>query len=99
MSFKDLPDKEKMEYFENKLKQVTIDLFLKKINNDEFSPKFDKYCAYVNHYRRKLNMPLMFQENKNDNNEDDDDELLVMCKPEPLVLEKEYDESEVIEKI
>lgn len=47
MSFKNLSDKEKMEYFENKHKQATVDLVLKKINSDDFLIKANKYEDYV----------------------------------------------------
>jgi len=68
-----MTDEEKLKYCEDKLRQVTINLFKKTITSEEFTILFDKYSKYVQHYRQKLNKPDLF---KDDKDKVDDDELL-----------------------
>ena len=68
-----MTDEEKLKYCEDKLRQVTINLFKKTIISEEFTILFDKYSKYVQHYRQKLNKPDLF---KDDKDKVDDDELL-----------------------
>ena len=68
---KTMTDNEKLECYERKMKQVTIDLFSKKITSEEFAKKFDKYCFVVNYYRKKLNKLDLFENNNTDNNPDE----------------------------
>ena len=69
-----MTDEEKLKYCEDKLRQVTINLFKKTIISEEFTILFDKYSKYVQHYRQKLNKPDLFKDDKD--KVDDDDELL-----------------------
>jgi|688.fasta_scaffold306543_3 hypothetical protein len=69
-----MTDEEKLKYCEDKLRQVTINLFKKTIISEEFTILFDKYSKYVQHYRKKLNKPDLFKDDKD--KVDDDDELL-----------------------
>jgi len=68
-----MTDEEKLKYCEDKLRQVTVNLFKKTITSEEFTILFDKYSKYVQHYRQKLNKPDLF---KDDKDKVDDDELL-----------------------
>ena len=68
-----MTDEEKLKYFEDKLRQVSINLFKKTITSEEFTILFDKYSKYVQHYRQKLNKPDLF---KDDKDKVFDDELL-----------------------
>jgi hypothetical protein len=69
-----MTDEEKLKYCEDKLRQVTVNLFKKTITSEEFTILFDKYSKYVQHYRQKLNKPDLFKDDKD--KVDDDDELL-----------------------
>jgi len=82
MSFKDLSDKEKLQYLEERMKKVTIDLFTKKITANEFEEKFNLYCNAVSHLRKTLNMPDLFDElNEKYKDTNDDPDTLYQINP------------------
>ncbi len=69
-------DEQKLNYCEDKLRKVTINLFNKTITGEEFTILFGKYSKCVQYYRKKLNKSDLFK-----NNEDvDGNELLEFKK-------------------
>jgi len=67
-----MTDNEILEFCEKKMDKAIRDLFLKKIEKEEFTKKFNKYCSVANRYRIKLGKPEVFA---CDDEDDDPDQL------------------------
>lgn len=67
-----MTDKKKLEYCEKIVRTLMNDISTKKITEEEFTKKFIEYCSYIEYYKKKLNMPVIIDENA----QIDDDELL-----------------------
>ena len=79
--FKSMTDQQKVEYLENKLRQLTFDLFAKTITKEYFKEKFQKYSIPLRHYQKKLKQPDLFYDENTE--EKDQNELLTITLNTP----------------